>query len=257
VAAFGEFQVLSRRYAVLAEMNLFRGFRFRSTHGYGCFAAPRQLATPIVETLQSRCVAGFAERSETQTFTIPLQNRPEHRENHGVWSCMRCSQTWRAPLQQNTNTKTKTMKTWITTLSALAMATALSFAQDKPPGPPEGGPGRGGKEGGKDRRPNPEEVFKKLDANGDGSVSLEEFKAGPAGQRDAAKAEEIFKKIDADGNGNVSAEEFKAHRPPPRGGGPGGDRPPGGPGGDRPPGGKGGKGPGGKGPGGERPPKDA
>jgi hypothetical protein len=143
------------------------------------------------------------------------------------------------------------MKTWITTLSALALATALSFAQDKPPGPPEGGPGGKGPRDGGGKRPNPEEIFKKLDANADGSISLDEFKAGPAGQRDAAKAEEVFKKIDADGNGNVSAEEFKAHRPPPRGGGPGGDRPPGGPGGGE------GKGPGGKGPGGKRPPGGA
>src|SRR4051812_38752021 len=129
------------------------------------------------------------------------------------------------------------MKTLLTTFSVLALATAFSLAEDKPPGGP-GGP-EGGE--GKGHRPKPEEMFKKLDANADGSVSLDEFKAGPAGQHDAAKAEEIFKKIDADGNGSVNLEEFKAHRPPPP---PRGEHGPGdkggghGPGGGKPPGGK-------------------
>ena len=112
------------------------------------------------------------------------------------------------------------MKSGIFTLSALAIATSLTLAQE----PPKGGGGPGGP---KRERPNPEVIFKKLDANNDGSISLEEFKAGPRAQKDPAKAEEIFKKIDADGDGKVTLEEFKAHRPPHRQGGPGG---PGGPG---------------------------
>ena len=99
----------------------------------------------------------------------------------------------------------------------------------------------GGKGG---HRPNPEEVFKKLDANGDGSVSLDEFKAGPRAPKEADKAQEIFGKIDKDGNGSASLEEFKAHRPPH---GPGG----------RPPGGGGDAGAGGGGPRPPRPPRDA
>ena len=83
------------------------------------------------------------------------------------------------------------MKTLITTLSALALAGTLSMGQDKPPGPPPGGPGGPGGEG-RRGRPNPEEAFKKLDSNNDGSVSLEEFKAGPAGQRNAERAEAAF-----------------------------------------------------------------
>jgi len=112
------------------------------------------------------------------------------------------------------------MKTTITLLSALALATSLSFGQEPTAGP-KGPKGPGGHPGG---RPNPEEIFKKLDANDDKSISLDEFKAGPMGKKDPAKAEEVFKKVDADSSGGVSLEEFKAHRPPHRGG-PGKDGP--------------------------------
>ena len=96
------------------------------------------------------------------------------------------------------------MKALITTLSALALAGSLSYAEDKPPGPPPGGPG------GHDR-PKPEAVFAKLDTNTDGSISLEEFKAGPMGQHNPAKAEEAFGKMDKDKSGGLSLEEFN-HR---------------------------------------------
>jgi hypothetical protein len=75
---------------------------------------------------------------------------------------------------------------------------------------------------GKGKRPNPEEIFKKLDADADGSMTLDEFKKSPMAQKDEAKAEEIYKKIDANSDGSVTLEEFKAHRPPHRPGGPGG-----------------------------------
>ncbi len=111
------------------------------------------------------------------------------------------------------------MKAIITTFGVLALAASLSIAEDKPAGGRPGGPGGEGK------RPNPEEIFKKLDANSDGAISLDEFKAGPRAQQDPAKAEEIFKKIDADSNGSVSLEEFKAHRPQHGPGGPGEGKP--------------------------------
>ena len=123
------------------------------------------------------------------------------------------------------------MKAFITTLGALALAGSLAIAEDKPPGPPPGGPGGGGPGGpGGRERPNPGEAFKKLDANSDGSVSLEEFKAGPRAQKDPARAEEIFKKMDKDSDGKLTLEEFKAGRPPhpggPGGGGKRGEKPP-------------------------------
>jgi Ca2+-binding EF-hand superfamily protein len=110
------------------------------------------------------------------------------------------------------------MKTTIALLSVMALAGSLSFGREAPVGAPKGprGPAK--------ERPNPGELFNKLDTSGDGQVSLEEFKAGPMGQRLGDKAGEVFNKIDTDSSGGISLEEFKAHRPP------GGDRPPG----DRP-----------------------
>ena len=120
------------------------------------------------------------------------------------------------------------MKKLITTLSALALASALSLAEDKPAGPPPGGPHPGGPGGPGGKRPNPEEVFKHLDTNHDHVLSLEEFKAGPRAQADPAKAEEIYKEMNKAGDGKLTLEEFKAHRPPHDG--PGGDhKGPGGP----------------------------
>ena len=88
-------------------------------------------------------------------------------------------------------------------LLSLLLVPALAMAADeaKPKKP------------GKGERPNPEEAFKKLDTNSDGSLSLDEFKASPRGKKDPAKAEEIYKKIDKDSDGKVTLEEFKAQGP--------------------------------------------
>jgi hypothetical protein len=102
------------------------------------------------------------------------------------------------------------MKTIIHTFGIIAATASLTFGQDQPPRGP-GGPGAPG--GPRGPRPAPEEVFKKLDTSGDGTISLDEFKAGPMAQKNPQKAEEIFAKIDIDSNGSVTLEEFKAHRP--------------------------------------------
>ncbi len=94
-------------------------------------------------------------------------------------------------------------------LLSLLLVPALAMAADeaKPKRPGKGG-GAGG-----DKRPNPEEAFKKLDTNTDGTLSLDEFKASPRGKKDPAKAEEAFKKMDKDSDGKVTLDEFKARGP--------------------------------------------
>jgi len=71
------------------------------------------------------------------------------------------------------------------------------------------------------KRPDAEEVFKKMDANGDGSVSEQEFVsamvsispqgANAADSADAqARAAAEFKKIDTNGDGSISESELAA-----------------------------------------------
>ncbi|MFM7135964.1 MAG: EF-hand domain-containing protein [Planctomycetota bacterium] len=66
---------------------------------------------------------------------------------------------------------------------------------------------------GEKKRPDPELIFKKRDANGDGLLTLEEFKTGLP-ERALAKADARFKKLDTSGDGKVSLDEFKAGQPP-------------------------------------------
>jgi hypothetical protein len=73
--------------------------------------------------------------------------------------------------------------------------------------------------------PDPQEMFSKLDTDGDGKVSLEELKAMsesmPAhGNGEAPSAENILSGLDTDGDGTVSFAEFEAGRPPERPQGP-------------------------------------
>jgi Ca2+-binding EF-hand superfamily protein len=58
-------------------------------------------------------------------------------------------------------------------------------------------------------KPSPEETFKRLDKNGDGKLSLEEFKGKRQGEK-ATKAEETFKKKDKDSDGFLTLDEYKA-----------------------------------------------
>lgn len=90
------------------------------------------------------------------------------------------------------------MKTCIQTFGILAIAASLSYGEE-PPAKPD-----------KPKHPTPEAMFKKLDANSDGSLTLEEFKASPKAQKDPAKAEEKYKKMDKNSDGSVTLEEFKA-----------------------------------------------
>ena len=66
---------------------------------------------------------------------------------------------------------------------------------------------------GEKKRPDPEQIFKKRDANGDGSLSLEEFKTGMP-EKALTRADARFKKLDTSGDGKLSLDEFKAGLPP-------------------------------------------
>lgn len=61
------------------------------------------------------------------------------------------------------------------------------------------------------KKPNPQKMFENIDANKDGSITLEEFKAKK--RKHEMKPEQLekqFARIDADKNGSVTLEELKA-----------------------------------------------
>lgn len=93
--------------------------------------------------------------------------------------------------------------TFLGALFAAVLSVSLVCAQEKKEG------GKGGK-GGDRPRPTPEQIFEKLDADHDGSLTLEELLKGPMGQKgDKSAVEARFKRMDANGDGKVSADEFK------------------------------------------------
>ena len=92
------------------------------------------------------------------------------------------------------------MKKLVLSLCAATFVAALSFsamAEEKKP--PKGDA----------KKPDPEMVFKRMDKNTDGKVSLEEF----TGKREGDKAEQAkkqFARLDKNSDGSLSLEEFKA-----------------------------------------------
>ena len=59
------------------------------------------------------------------------------------------------------------------------------------------------------KKPDPAKMFEKKDANGDGSLTLDEFKKGMK-EKQLEFAEKRFKRLDADGDGKVTLDELKA-----------------------------------------------
>lgn len=95
------------------------------------------------------------------------------------------------------------MKT-ILTLCALAICGAFTLQAadgDKPKKPGDAKPGEG--------RRNPEETFKKLDTNSDGSITKDEFMAGPFA-KDKERAEKMFTARDKNTDGKLTKEEWIA-----------------------------------------------
>lgn len=99
----------------------------------------------------------------------------------------------------------------------LALAALPALADDKgeakPEAKPAAEPAKSAEaakpaEPAKEKKPqaSPEERFKKLDKDGNGSLSLDEFR----GKKSAEEASEAFKKLDTNGDGSLSLEEFSA-----------------------------------------------
>jgi len=74
--------------------------------------------------------------------------------------------------------------------ATLTLTVSASLAEDRPKGPHT-----------------PEEVFKELDTNHDGKLSLAEFKANKG---NVAYGDREFKNLDKNGDGYLSLEEFSA-----------------------------------------------
>jgi Ca2+-binding EF-hand superfamily protein len=103
------------------------------------------------------------------------------------------------------------MKSITSILAALALGTTLATAADEKPAAPAAG-GDAKPAAGADAKPkrDPAESFKKLDTNGDGKLTLEEFLAGPQGKKDPEKAKAYFQKIDKDNTGSITLEQWVA-----------------------------------------------
>jgi Ca2+-binding EF-hand superfamily protein len=66
---------------------------------------------------------------------------------------------------------------------------------------------------GERKGPNAEKQFQKKDVDGDGLLSLEEFKAGMP-EKMVTRADVRFKKLDTNGDGKLTLEEFRAGMQP-------------------------------------------
>jgi len=87
----------------------------------------------------------------------------------------------------------KRLLTWVCLFGFLASLVGEAAAEDKKP---------------EKKKRDVEAVFKKLDADSDGKLTVAEFKGKKKGKA-LERAEKIFARLDKDKNGSVSLEEFK------------------------------------------------
>jgi hypothetical protein len=64
--------------------------------------------------------------------------------------------------------------------------------------------------GGGGGAPDRKTMFVRLDVNGDGVITRQEFMAGPNAQRNPQQAPQVFRRMDRDGSGTLSRKEFVA-----------------------------------------------
>jgi hypothetical protein len=100
------------------------------------------------------------------------------------------------------------MKSITSILALLAVGTTLALADDKPAAPAAGDTKPAAGDTGKPKR-DPAEVFKKLDANGDGKLTLDEYMASPMAKKDPDKAKARFQKM-ANGADSITLEQWVA-----------------------------------------------
>jgi Ca2+-binding EF-hand superfamily protein len=92
------------------------------------------------------------------------------------------------------------MTRWTTILLALGLSGSIALSADE-----KGDKGKGKAEG----KGNPEAFFKQRDKDGDGKLTLDEWKAGMPEDK-AAKAGDFFKRLDKDGDGKLTLDEWKS-----------------------------------------------
>lgn len=87
----------------------------------------------------------------------------------------------------------KRLLTWVCLLGFLASVVGQAAAEDKKP---------------EKKKPDLEAVFKKMDKDSDGKLTLEEFKGNKKGKA-LENAEKQFKRLDKNKDESISLEEFK------------------------------------------------
>ena len=102
------------------------------------------------------------------------------------------------------------MKSINSILAVLVIGSTFALADDKPAAPAAPGapaaPAAG--DAAKPKR-DPAEVFKKLDTNGDGKLTLDEYLASPGAKKDPDKAKARFQKI-ANGADSITLDQWVA-----------------------------------------------
>ncbi len=89
------------------------------------------------------------------------------------------------------------MKTFVTILNTIAIALSGALAQTNT-------------ETSRTQKSSREAFFKKLDANGDGVVTRDEFMASPEFQKNPLSTGDYFNKLDTNGDGELTLDEFTA-----------------------------------------------